>query len=40
MGACNTIKHKHFNTEINKSLKPVTIKQDKISDKTIFDGLL
>jgi hypothetical protein len=40
MGACNSSKNKHQVVETDKSVKPVIIKQDKLSDKTIFDGIL
>jgi hypothetical protein len=40
MGACSSTKHKGNISETDKSLKPVIIKQDRLSDKTIFDGII
>ncbi len=40
MGVCQTNKHKHNMFEADKSYRPIVIKQNKISDKTIFDGIL
>ncbi len=39
MGACNTTKHKQSAVEIDKSAKIQIVTQNRISDKTIFDGI-
>jgi hypothetical protein len=40
MGACNSAKNKSQPTMTDKSVKPVIVKQDKLSEKTIFDGII
>ncbi len=40
MGVCHTNKNKHNIIDADKSYRPILIKQNKISDKTIFDGIL
>jgi hypothetical protein len=40
MGVCNTTKHKYNMPQSDKALPHIIIKQDKISDKTIFEGML
>jgi hypothetical protein len=39
MGVCNTNKHKHNMGYSDRTYQPIVIKQNKISDKTIFDGI-